>query len=330
MRQPTSSLPGNAALAGGTGDAPRPTVWRRKGLARWADTSFATIAAICGVLVLLVLAYMVISTTKTALPVFRSQGISFISSANWDPNTNHFGALAFLYGTIVTSLIALVIGLPLSLGVALFVTDYCPKRLRQPLTYAVDLLAAVPSVIYGLWGVFVLLPLFLQPASDFLAKVFGWIPIFKGPGSGLSYFGAGLILAVMITPIITALTREVITTVPSADRHAAYALGATKWEMIRAAVLPRSRAGIVGAAMLGLGRALGETIAVALLIGSVPKVDASIVHPGYSMAAVIANTFSESSGVQIKALVGIGVVLFAITIVINMAARAVVWRFNRI
>jgi phosphate transport system permease protein len=321
MRSATSSLPG---------DAPPPRVWRRKGVGRWADPIFATLAALCGVLVLLVLAYMVISTTKTALPVFRSQGVSFVTGSTWNPENSQFGALSFIYGTIVTSLIALVIGLPLSLGVALFVTDYCPKRLRGPLTYAVDLLAAVPSVIYGLWGVFVLLPLFLQPVSDFLAKYLGFIPLFKGPASGLSYFGAGIILAIMITPIITALTREIISTVPTADRQAAYALGATRWEMIRAAVLPRSRAGIVGAAMLGLGRALGETIAVALLVGSVAKVDASIVHPGYSMAAVIANTFSEATGQHIQALVGIGVVLFVMTILINMAARAIVWRFNRI
>ena len=281
-------------------------------------------------LVLLVLAYMVISTTGTALPVFSSQGISFVTSTDWDPSKGQFGTLAFIYGTIVTSVIALIIAVPLSVGVALFSTEYAPKRLRGPLIYAVDLLAAVPSVIYGLWGVFVLLPLFLQPVADFLAKYLGLIPIFKGPASGLSYFGAGIILAIMITPIITSLTREVLTTVPTADRHAAYALGATRWEMIRAAVLPASRAGIVGATMLGLGRALGETIAVALLVGSVAKVDASIVRPGYSMAAVIANTFSEATGEHIRALVGIGVVLFVMTIVINMAARAIVWRFNRI
>jgi phosphate transport system permease protein len=299
-------------------------------MARFADPAFAIIAAVCGILVLLVLAWMVISTTRTAMPIFSSQGISFVTSTNWDPNTGSYGALAFIWGTIVTSAIALAIGLPLSLGVALFASDYAPKRLKAPFIYAVDLLAAVPSVIYGLWGVFVMLPLFLQPVSNFLAKHLGFIPIFKGPASGLSYFGAGLILAIMITPIITALTREVIATVPTADRHAAYALGATRWEMIRAAVLPRSRAGIVGAAMLGLGRALGETIAVALLVGSVAKVDASIVHPGYSMAAIIANTFSEATGENIQALVGIGVVLFVMTIIINMAARAIVARFNRI
>ena len=303
--------------------------WQRKGVGRRADSLFAVFAALSGVLILLVLAYMVISTTGTALPVFGSQGISFVTSAEWNPSGGQFGALAFIYGTVVTSVIALLIAIPLSLGVALFLTEYSPRRLKGLVGYAVDLLAAVPSVVYGLWGVFILLPLFLQPVSDFLADYLGFIPIFGGPASGLSYFGAGVILAIMITPIITSLCREVFATVPTADRHAAYALGATKWEMIRQAVLPRGRAGVVGAVMLGLGRALGETIAVALLIGSSVTIDASVVRPGYSMAAVIANQFQEATGDHIRALVGIGVVLFALTIIINMAARALVWRFNR-
>jgi len=281
------------------------------------------------VLILPVLAWMVLSTTGTALPVFGSQGISFVTSSEWSPSNGQFGALAFIYGTVITSVIALIIAVPLSLGVSLFLTEYSPKRLKAPIGYAVDLLAAVPSVIYGLWGVFILLPLFLQPGADFLATYLGFIPIFKGPASGLSYFGAGVILAVMITPIITSLCREVFETVPNADRHAAYALGATKWEMIRQSVLPRGRAGIVGAVVLGLGRALGETIAVALLIGSAVRVDASWLRPGYSMAAVIANQFQEATGDHIRALVGVGVVLFALTILINMGARALVWRFNR-
>ena len=280
-------------------------------------------------LILLVNNWMVVSTTGTALPVFGSQGISFVTSSEWSPSNGQFGALAFIYGTVITSVIALIIAVPLSLGVSLFLTEYSPKRLKAPIGYAVDLLAAVPSVIYGLWGVFILLPLFLQPGADFLATYLGLIPIFKGPASGLSYFGAGVILAVMITPIITSLCREVFETVPNADRHAAYALGATKWEMIRQSVLPRGRAGIVGAVMLGLGRALGETIAVALLIGSAVRVDASWLRPGYSMAAVIANQFQEATGDHIRALVGVGVVLFALTILINMGARALVWRFNR-
>ncbi|MBN1319994.1 MAG: phosphate ABC transporter permease subunit PstC [Thermoleophilia bacterium] len=306
-----------------------PSSWHRRGVGRKADSLFAISAGLSGVLILLVLAYMVVSTTGTALPVFGSQGISFITSSEWSPSKGQFGSLAFIYGTVITSVIALVIAVPLSLGVSLFLTEYSPKRLKGPVGYAVDLLAAVPSVIYGLWGVFILLPLFLQPVADFLARYLGFIPIFKGPASGLSYFGAGVILAVMITPIITSLCREVFETVPNADRQAAYALGATKWEMIRQAVLPRGRAGIVGATMLGLGRALGETIAVALLIGSSVDVSASIVRPGYSMAAVIANQFQEATGDHIRALVGIGVVLFALTIVINMGARALVWRFNK-
>ncbi len=313
-----------------TEEAPSRSLWQRRGNSRRADKTFATLAALCGLMVLLVLAWMVVSTTGTALPVFRAEGISFVTSSDWDPSDGQFGALAFIYGTIVTSVIALVIAIPLSLGVALFLTEYSPKRLRGPITYAVDLLAAVPSVIYGLWGVFVLLPLFLQPTAEFFAKYLGFIPIFAGPGSGLSYFGAGVILAVMITPIISSLTREVFATIPNADKQAAYALGATRWEMIRQSVLPRARAGIVGAAMLGLGRALGETIAVALLVGSAAKIDPSIFRPGYTMASLIANTFAEATGDGIRGLVGIGVVLFVMTIIINMAARAIVWRFNRV
>lgn len=304
--------------------------WRRKGVGRRADSLFAILAGLCGGLVLLVLGYMVVSTTGTALPVFRSEGLSFITSSEWNPGNGEFGILSFIYGTVVTSIIALIIAVPLSLGVSLFLTEYAPKRIRGPIIYAVDLLAAVPSVIYGLWGVFILLPLFLQPMTEFFAKYLGFIPIFAGPPSGLSYFGAGIILAIMITPIIGSLCREVFATVPSADRYAAYALGATKWEMIRQAVLPRSRAGIVGAVMLGLGRALGETIAIALLIGSRATIDASIVRPGYSMAAVIANQFQEATDDHIRALVGIGVVLFGMTIIINMAARALVMRFSRV
>ena len=325
MRKWTRSVPSD--LPAGTSYA---RLRQRKGVGPRADSLFALLAAGCGVLVLLVLAYMVFSTTRTALPVFGKAGISFVTSSQWDPNAGRFGILAFIYGTVITSIIALIIAVPLSVGIALFLTEYSPKRLRAPIGYAVDLLAAVPSVIYGLWGVFVLLPIFLQPVAKFLSKYLGFIPIFDGPASGLSYFGAGVILGIMITPIISALCREVLSTVPTDDRHAAYALGATRWEMIRQAVLPKSRGGIIGAVMLGLGRALGETIAVALLVGSVIKISPSVVQPGHTMAAVIANNFAEADAETIQALVGIGVVLFAITIVINMAARAIVWRFSRI
>lgn len=314
------------------GGAPPPAagpLLGRAGVGRTADPLFALLTAAAGSTVLVILGFMILTTTATALPAFKSQGISFITSTNWDPSAGHFGILAFIYGTLVISAIALVLAVPLSLGVALYVTEAAPRWLRGPVTYLVDLLAAVPSVIYGLWGVFVFLPLFLQPASAFLARFLGFVPIFAGPASGLSYFGAGVVLAIMIVPIITALAREILRAVPTEDKYAAYALGATRWEMIRGVVLPRSRAGIVGAVMLGLGRALGETIAVALLIGSRPEISASIVQPGYSMAAVIANQFQEATEPHIRALVGVGVVLFGITILVNVGARVIVLRMDR-
>ncbi len=299
---------------------------RRRGAGRRVDRVFGILTAVSGSLVLLVLAYMVLTTTNTALPVFRAEGLSFVTGSEWLPSRGVFGILPFIYGTLVTSAIALVIAVPVSVGVSLYLTEVAPAWLRGPVGYAVDLLAAVPSVVYGLWGVFVLLPLFLQPAAEALASVVGFLPIFAPPASGISYFGAGVVLGIMIIPIISALAREVFRAVPADDRYAAYALGATRWEMIWGAVIPRSRAGLVGAVMLGLGRALGETIAVALLVGSRPTMSASIVQPGYSMAAVIANQFQEATGVHIRALVGVGVVLFAITILINVAARLLVWR----
>jgi phosphate transport system permease protein len=295
-----------------------------------ADSLFAILTAGCGILVLLVLAYMVISTTRTAFPVFRAEGISFVTGSNWAPNKESYEILPFIYGTLVTSVIALVLAVPMSMGVALFLTEYAPKWLRRPVEYAVDLLAAVPSVIYGLWGVWVVLPYVLRPISDFLSKYLGFIPIFSGPSTGLSYFAAGIILSIMITPIITSLCREVFASVPSADRQAAYALGATRWEMIKEAVLPRSRGGVVGATMLGLGRALGETIVVALLIGSSPAINASIFKPGGSIAALIANGWGEATGMMTSALVGAGVVLFVITIIVNVIARLIVYRFQRV
>lgn len=303
--------------------------WKKKGVGRRADSLFAILAGVCGSLVLLALAYMVISTTRTAFPAFRAEGISFVTGSNWDPSNGSYEILPFIYGTIVTSIIALIVAVPMSIGVALFLTEYAPKWLRAPIEYAVDLLAAVPSVVYGLWGVLVVLPYFLRPVSEFLSKYLGFIPIFSGPSTGLSFFAAGIILSIMITPIITSLCREVFRAVPSADRHAAFALGATRWEMIKAAVLPRSRAGVIGATMLGLGRALGETIVVAMLIGNSPVINVSIFKAGGSIAGQIANGWGEASGLTISALVGMGVVLFVITIIVNMIARAIVWRFSR-
>jgi phosphate transport system permease protein len=296
------------------------------------DRIFKSVALLAGLVVLAVLALIAFSTTKEAWPAFRSQGLSFVTSDDWVPAEGRFGALAFIYGTLLVSAIAVVFAVPVSLGIALFANEAASTRMRRPVVYVVDLLAAIPSVVYGLWGVLVLAPA-LRPLFDSLGDAFeGWpvLGTLFGPGSsGRSFLTAGIILAVMITPIITSLSREVIATVPSAQREAAYGMGATRWEMIRAAVLPWSRGGIVGAVMLGLGRAMGETIAVALVVGSSAQITLDLLAPGDTMAAVIANEFGEASGTYRSALIGLGVVLFVVTIVVNVAARSIVSRMDR-
>ncbi len=303
------------------------------GRGRYADSVFRWLLTAAGVSVLVILGLMIASTTVDAWPVLSKEGFGFLTGRRWNPGpsrteiTGTYGALPFIYGTITTSAIALTLALPLSIGVALYLTEVAPRALRGPLSYAVELLAAVPSVVYGLWGVLFFVPVVLLPVVRVLSGTLGrWIPIFAGPPTGFSHFSAGTVLAIMVMPIITAIIREIFTAVPQAERNAAYALGATRWEVMRQVVLPRSTSGIVGASMLGLGRALGETIAVALLIGSAVSIDVSLFRPGYSIAALIANTFQESAPEGIQALVAIGVTLFVITIVVNVAARLVVWR----
>jgi phosphate transport system permease protein len=302
---------------------------------RVADKTFRVVTLACGLAVLAILALIAIFTTNKAMPAFRSEGLGFFTSRNWNPSpatgAPHFGGLAFIYGTLGISLIALVIAVPVSLGMALFLSEVAPRRLRLPVVYVLDLMAAIPSVVFGLWGILAL----QKPLGHFygqVSNIFAGVPlldrIFRG-SSGRSFFTAGLIVAMMITPIITSLTREVFATVPAAQKEAALALGATRWEMMRSSILGYGRSGVVGAVMLGLGRAMGETIAVALVIGSVPSITLSLFHPGDAMAAVIANQFGESSGTFQAALIGLGVVLFAITIVINMVARAFVTRAER-
>ncbi|MFN2556164.1 MAG: phosphate ABC transporter permease subunit PstC [Nitriliruptorales bacterium] len=304
-----------------------------RGSGRHADTVFRGLVTAAGVSVLLVLGLMIASTTADAWPVFVKEGFGFLTGRQWKPGpsrteiTGTYGALPFIYGTITTSVIALTLALPLSIGVALYLSEVAPRSVRRPLSYAVELLAAVPSVVYGLWGVLFFIPIVLLPLMRMLsASLGGWLPILAGPPTGFSHLSAGTVLAIMVLPIITAIIREVFTAVPQAERDAAYALGATRWEVMRHVVLPRTTSGIVGASMLGLGRALGETIAVALLIGSAASIDVSVMRPGYSMAALIANTFQESSPEGVQALVAIGVALFVITIVVNAAARFVVWK----
>lgn len=302
------------------------------GRAGRADRVFRYATLASGLLVLVILALIAVSTTRRAWPVFEAEGLDFVTSDEWNPTEGRFGALAFIYGTLLTSLLALLLAVPVSVGIALFTTEAAPRWLRTPIVYVIDLLAAVPSVVYGLWGILVLGP-WIQPAYQDISDAVGDWPVlgwfFGGQANGKSFMTAGIILAVMITPIITSLSREVIATVPAAQREAAYGLGATRWETIRGAVLPWSQGGIVGSVMLGLGRAMGETIAVALVIGSSAQITTQLFQPGDSMAAVIANQFGEASDLHRAALIGLGVVLFAITIVVNMSARSIVTRWQR-
>jgi phosphate transport system permease protein len=285
------------------------------------------VSLLCGALVLAILALIAVSMTQEAWPAFRSQGLGFVLSSRWAPNDEKFGALAFVYGTLVASAIALVIAVPVSIGIALFLSELAPRRVRRKVSYLVDLLAAIPSVVYGLWGVLVLAPFLVHP-YEAVARATASVPVlstlFAGPANGKSLFTAGLILAMMVTPIITAITREIFDTVPAGQKEAALALGATRWEMIRGAVFPHSRNGVVGAVMLGLGRAMGETIAVALVIGSSPQITAHLFSSGDNLAAVVANQFGEAGGVHRSALVGLGVVLFGMTILVNVLARTIV------
>jgi phosphate ABC transporter permease protein PstC len=290
-------------------------------LLRWGLTALAA-----GVLLLI--AYFFYKLIDEAGPSISKFGIfDFAFRNDWDVSRNIYGAAPLLVGTVITSAIALLIGVPVAVAAALYVTELCPRRLRAPLTVLIELLAAVPSVVYGLWGVFVLIPK-LKPAEEWFGRTFDFLPFVSKNVAGPNYFIAGLILAIMILPIVSAITREVMATVPADNKEAALALGATRWEMIRTAILPYSRAGITGAAMLGLGRAIGETIAVTLVIGNAPTIGKSIFDQGYSLAAVIANEFGEAANVPIHraALIEAGLVLFVLTLLVNGLARWAVTR----
>lgn len=257
-------------------------------------------------------------------------GMAFFFRQAWDPVSGDFGALPFVYGTLVSSLLALLLAVPLAIGLAIFLTEMCPRMLRAPLAFLTELLAAIPSVVYGLWAVFVLVPILREHVNPLLAKAFGWTGLFSGPNFGIGMLAAGVILAIMILPIISSLTREVMTAVPHAQREAVLALGATRWEMIRVGVLRNARIGIVGSVILGLGRALGETMAVTMVIGNRPEIAKSLFAPGYSMASVIANEFSEASDdLYLSALMEIGLALFIVTIIVNALARLLVWAVTR-
>lgn len=258
-------------------------------------------------------------------------GWSFLFSSRWDPALDRtFGALPFISGTLVTSLFALLISVPVSLGVAIFLAELAPDWLRQPLSFLVELLAAVPSVIYGLWGLFVFIPVFVRPTGELLNDWLGFVPLFAGPVFGPSRLAASLILAIMVGPTIAAISRDVFRAIPQSQREASLALGATRWETISQVLVPYGLSGLLGAVILGLGRALGETIAVTMVIGNNLDLTLSLLHPGYTMASIIANEFTEATyDLYLHALIEIGLILFVITLALNLLARLLIWRVGR-
>jgi phosphate transport system permease protein len=258
-------------------------------------------------------------------------GWNFLITAEWDPAlTQTFGALPYILGTLVTSAVALLVAIPISLGAAGFLSELSPPWLRRPLGFMVELLAAVPSVIYGLWGLYVFIPAFVRPLAEFLSKTLGFLPLFQGPVFGPSRLAAGLLLAIMIFPTITAVSRDVFLAIPNHQREAALALGATRWEMVWQVLIPYGLSGFLGAIILGLGRALGETIAVTMVIGNNLDLSASLLHPGYTMSSIIANEFTEATyDLYLNALIEIGLILFVMTLLINLFARFMIWRVAR-
>jgi phosphate transport system permease protein len=271
-----------------------------------------------------------------AYEMFRQSGLSikkfswgFITSTTWDPVHDEFGALPFIFGTLFSSLIALFIALPLSVGIAIFLSEFAPKWLEQPVSLLVELLAAIPSIVYGLFGMFIMAPWLRKTVEPFLGDNFGFIFLFKGPPYGLGMLAAALILTVMILPIITSISRDVMKSIPDSQREAAFALGATKWETVKV-VLTGAKSGILGATLLGLGRAIGETMAVTMVIGNRPEISFSLFDPGYTMASVLANEFTEAtSDLYISSLIEIALLLFVITIILNAIARFIVWSVTK-
>jgi phosphate transport system permease protein len=315
-----------------SGDAGSPIrkFLQSRGTSQWADKAFRGLMVGCALVIFGIVALILFELIRRSQLSISKFGLMFFFRQAWDPVSGSFGALPFIYGTLVSSFLGLLIAVPLAVGLAIFLTEMCPRALRGPLAFLTELLAAIPSVIYGLWAVFVLVPILRVDVNPLLAKYLGWTGLFGGPNYGIGMLAAGVILAIMILPVISSLTREVMTSVPHSQREAVLALGATRWEMIRMGVLRNARIGIVGAIILGLGRALGETMAVTMVIGNRPEIAHSLFAPGYSMASVIANEFSEASDdLYLSALVEIGLALFLVTIVVNALARVLVWAVTR-
>ena len=298
----------------------------------FSDKAYEIVTAACALVVPTLVVAIAVAIFVAAWPAFSKLGFSIITSSDWDVAAAHFGAAPALFGTLVSSAVALIIATPLAIGIAVFLSEFSPLWLRQPIGFLVDLLAAVPSVVYGLWGIFVLIPILRQHVMPFLRDTLhlGATPLFTGPAYGPSMLAAGIILAIMALPYISSVSREVLMAVPRSQREAALALGATRWEMIRDAVIPYAKSGIIGGIMLGLGRALGETMAVTMVIGNRAEISASLFAPGYTMASLIANQFSEATNdLHLSALMAVGAILFVITLIVNAIARWLVWTVSR-
>jgi phosphate transport system permease protein len=301
-----------------------------RGSSASADKGFGWLMLICAFSIFGIVALIAWELILRSQITISKFGMKFFFDSAWDPVNGNFGALPFVYGTLASSLVALVIAVPLAVGLSIFITEICPRALRGPLSFFSELLAAIPSVVYGLWAIFVLVPILRVHVNPLLIRAFGWSGLFAEPNLGFGLFAGGVILSIMILPIISSLTREVMFAVPHAQREAVLALGATRWEMIRLGVLRNARIGIVGSIILGLGRALGETMAVAMVIGNSPQIMKNLLAPAYSMASVIALEFSEAADDTYRsALIEIGLALFLVTIIVNALARLLVWAVTR-
>ena len=304
------------------------------GRLRLGDTVFRILTRGAAIGVLLILSGVILSLLMGALPALKAFGFNFLIEQRWNPVTEKFGALAPIYGTLVTSFIAMLIAVPVGLLIALFLTELCPLWLRRPVGIAIELLAGIPSIIYGIWGLFVFAPFLQQTLQPFLISVFGEIPVlsslFEGPPYGIGVLTAGLILAIMVLPFITSISRDVFDAVPPVLKEAAYGIGCTTWEVFRHVVLPYARVGVIGGVMLGLGRALGETMAVTFVIGNAHRISASVLAPGTTISATIANEFTEAVGdLYTSALIALGLILFVITFIVLAAARYLLLRLER-
>jgi phosphate transport system permease protein len=301
---------------------------KRRDIHVW-DLVFASTLRVFSFALVLLLSAIAFFLFKEALPSIQKTGLSFITSSIWDPVKEIFGAAPVIYGTLVSSFIAVSISTPLSIGVALFLNELAPPKIARTVGFLVEMLAAIPSVVYGLWGIFVLAPWLRSTVEPFLSETLGFLPFFQGPHYGVGMLAAGVILAIMITPTIFSIAREVFSAIPRAQREAALALGATRWEMMKISILKPSRSGVGGAIILGLGRALGETMAVTMVIGNRADISASLFAPGQTMASVIANEYAEAtSDLHVAALVEVGLVLFAVTFFINLLTRLFILKRN--